>query len=136
MMKRDSRNLGIEIIVILVAFIFSILILSRFFVNAKNRSLEAAHLSDAVTLASNCADVFLATKDLEELNKVLADNNGNIKGKTLTVCFDENLRPAKEGAYQAKITLSEENEFAKAQIDMFYLDGMIYSIHTGRSVTP
>ena len=32
MMKRDSRNLGIEIIIILVAFIFSILILSRFFV--------------------------------------------------------------------------------------------------------
>ena len=49
MMKRDTRNLGIEIIIILVAFIFSILILSRFFVNAKNRSLEAAHLSDAVT---------------------------------------------------------------------------------------
>ena len=56
-------------IVILAVFIMSISILSKAFVMAKSRSSEAARLSDAVTLASNAADVFLACDDEKEMLK-------------------------------------------------------------------
>ncbi|MBQ6335384.1 MAG: hypothetical protein IJI46_09975 [Erysipelotrichaceae bacterium] len=128
----NRKNLGVEIIVILAVFIMSISILSKAFVMAKSRSSEAARLSDAVTLASNAADVFLACDDEKEMLKVL-NENGNAELKDgLNVYYDNDLRPAVSGAFKVVIDQKDEGDFTKAYISIFYGEEEIYAIETGK----
>ena len=132
MMKGRKSDLGIGIIVILAVFIMAISVLSRAFVLAKERSREAARLSDAVTLASNCADVFLACGDEEELYGILNEDGNVVKDGSLKVSYDDDLKPMKDGAFTVVISEKEEADFIEADIRVYYGEEEIYAIRTGK----
>ena len=131
-MKRNKNNLGIEIILILSAFICCILILSKAFVSARMASSEASVLSDAVKLASDCADVFLACGDENEILSVLNEAGNAKKEEAISVTYDEDLKPSAGGAFEVKIAIDEASGFATAKLSVFYKDEQVYEIETGR----
>ncbi|MBQ6215974.1 MAG: hypothetical protein IJK53_01175 [Erysipelotrichaceae bacterium] len=127
-MKRRN-NLGIEIIVILAAFICCILVLSKAFVSARVRSSQASVLSDAVTLASDCADVFLACDEKEDIAKILG---GEAKGDQIIAYFDDDLDPSAQGPFKVVIDIVKQGDFETAVIEILRNEEEIYSIETGR----
>ena len=127
-MKRRN-NLGIEIIVILAAFICCILVLSKAFVSARVRSSQASVLSDAVTLASDCADVFLACEENEDIAKILG---GEAKGDQIIAYFDDDLDPSVQGPFKVVIDIVKQGDFETAVIEILRNEEEIYSIETGR----
>ena len=127
-MKRRN-NLGIEIIVILAAFICCILVLSKAFVSARVRSSQASVLSDAVTLASDCADVFLACDEKEDIAKILG---GEAKGDQIIAYFDDDLDPSVQGPFKVVIDIVKQGDFETAVIEILRNEEEIYSIETGR----
>ena len=133
-MIKKRENLGIEIIVILSVFIVSILVLSKTFVSARVRSLSAARLSDAVTLASNVADVYLSSDDETKILEVFKDAGPDKENDTLSFSFDEDLKPAENGSFIAQIKTSKEGDFEMADIFILYQGEEIYSIKTGKEV--
>ncbi len=133
MMKRNRNNLGVEIIVILLAFLFSILILTRAFAGAKVRSSEAAILSDAVTLASNIADTYLACED-EKIAQILNENGNIVEANGIEAYYDEQLHPASNGRFRAKLKFDRQGLFEKAYITIFYDGNEVYALETGKEV--
>lgn len=133
-MMKKRENLGIEIIVILSVFIVSILVLSKTFVSARVRSLSAARLSDAVTLASNVADVYLSSEDETKILEIFKDAGPDQGNDTLSFSFDEDLKPAENGSFIAQIKTSKEGDFETADIFILYQGEKIYSIKTGKEV--
>ena len=132
-MKDRSRfKLGTEIIVILAVFILAISVLTKAFVLAEQRSSKAAVLSDAVSLASNCADVFLASKDDEEIYRILNESDNAEKGEDLKVFYDEDLKASKQGKFTVILHEEEKDGFITADISVFYADELIYEISTGK----
>ena len=134
MKKKSSLNLGIEIVAILAVFIMSISILSKAFVSARTKSVDAAVLSDAVTLASNGADVFLSCVDEEEICRILNENgNAQLRDK-VSVCYDNDLKADASGAFRMDIITEENDGFVDARIIVYHHDELIYEITTGRQV--
>ena len=129
-----KKNLGIEIIVILLVFIFSISILSRAFVLADSRGKKAARLSDAVTLASNCADVWLSYEEKEDVYQILNEKENCELNDALTAYYDDDLRPFKDGPFKAVIEEEKEDKYIGAVITIFYNEEEIYVIETGKGV--
>ncbi|MBQ5443626.1 MAG: hypothetical protein IIU29_00450 [Erysipelotrichaceae bacterium] len=127
-MKRRN-NLGIEIIVILAAFICCILVLSKAFVSARVRSSQASVLSDAVTLASDCADVFLTCDEKDDIAKILG---GEAKGDQIIAYFDDDLDPSVQGPFKVVIDIVKQGDFETAVIEILRNEEEIYSIETGR----
>ena len=129
-----KKNLGIEIIVILLVFIFSISILTRAFVLADSRGKKAARLSDAVTLASNCADVWLSFEEKEEVYKILNEKDNCENNEKLTAYYDDDLRPSANGPFKAVIEEEKEDKYINAVITIFYNEEEIYVIETGKGI--
>ena len=129
-----KKNLGIEIIVILLVFIFSISILTRAFVLADSRGKKAARLSDAVTLASNCADVWLSFEEKEEVYKILNEKDNCENNEKLTAYYDDDLRPSVNGPFKAVIEEEKEDKYISAIITIFYNEEEIYVIETGKGI--
>ena len=130
MKRRD--NLGIEIIMILSAFICCLLVLSKAFVSARVKSGQASVLSDAVTLASDCADVFLACEDEDRILKVLGEGAKFSGDRQIIAYFGDDLKANGQGPFKVVIDIDKENDFAIADITVSRNEEEIYSIQTGR----
>ena len=130
-MKRKN-NLGLEIVAILAVFIMSISILSKAFVSARSKSVDASRLSDAVTLASNGADVFLSCEDDRQIYEIF-NENGNAKlGDDVTAYFDDDLKADPDGTFRMDILTKENGDFIDADIVIYYRDVELYRINTGK----
>ena len=133
-MKEKEKNLGIEIIMILCVVIVSILVLSKAFVMAKAKSDEAAILSDAVTLASNVADVYLSYEEAQDVCNILNEKDNAKLSDVLTASYDEDLSPATNGIFKAQIVTEKNGNFETAVISIFHEEVLIYEIETGKEV--
>ncbi len=132
MKKRSNLSLGIEIIAILAVFIMSITILSKAFVTARGKSVSAARLSDAVTLASNGADVFLSCEDDKEIYEVLNENGNAQLKEDVSVFYDDDLKADPNGLFRMDIISRENGDFIDADIIVYYNEEEIYRINTGK----
>ena len=132
MEKKTNHRPGIGIVAMLAVFIMSISILSKAFVTAREKSLEAARLSDAVSLASNGADVFLSCRDDKEIYEILNENGNAVLGDDVSAWYGDDLRPEKGGKFRMDILSKENGDFIDADIMVYYDDVKIYEISTGR----
>lgn len=130
---RKFRNLsfGLQIILMLLTVVLSISVMVRAFVSAKVRSDEARILSDAITLASNGAEVFRSSLDENEIYRALNENNNAILADEIIVLYNEDLEPDQNGNLVMAIALNEEKDFTKAEIKVYYYDKEVYSLSTG-----
>ena len=129
---KGKKNLGLEIVAILAIFIMSISILSKAFVIARERSVDAARLSDAVTLASNGADVFLSCENDEEIFEIFNEKGSAKLSDHVTAYFDDDLKADPDGTFCMKIITEENGDFIDADIVIYYRDMELYRINTGK----
>ncbi len=127
-----KKNLGLQIIAMLSVFILAVLILSKAFIAAGERSREASKLSYAVTLASDGADVFLSAKDEEEMFAVLNEENNAVQNKGIDVYYDDDLKADRNGSFRMEIRTKEGGGFIEADIMVYHGDELIYSLNTGK----
>ena len=135
-MKKEDKNLGVEIIMILCVLIASILLLSKAFTLAASTSKKASRLSDAVTLASDCADVYLSSDTIQEVYAILNKENNATFSDRLSVFYDEDLKASFDGPFKVVIETNKQGNFETAQIAVFYKEEAVYTIETGKEVKP
>ncbi|MBQ6149302.1 MAG: hypothetical protein IJI83_07165 [Oscillospiraceae bacterium] len=130
-MKKGNMTFAVELMVMLVVFIAVIEVTVAVYAKARSLSLDARHLSDATILASNGAEVFLAADSDEEIIEILNRNNNVTADKSISITYDDDLKPDPEGRMRMEIERQTENDFVKGQITVFYDDKQIYDLHTG-----
>ena len=100
-MKKHITGFYLETLLLIVVFLAILLVLTRVFGIGKTESLEAAHLSDAVTLASNAAEAVSASRDPAGLAALLG---GETDGRTVTAAFDRALNSDPAGLYRVTVS--------------------------------
>ena len=131
----EKKDLGfrIEMILMLVIFIGVILVLTRVFSLAELQSRRADHLTDAVILASNGAEVFRSAEDEEEICAILNENGNAVKEDKVRVYYNDELHPESSGSYCLEIGSEKEDGFINAEIAVYYQDELIYELNTGKT---
>ena len=127
-MKRNGHITAfyLETLMLVVVFLGIILILTRIFGLGRMQGSEAAHLSQAVTLAQNAAEAVSAAESPAELGTLLVPDAGQREkavtaGEKTLVCFDRQLRPDPAGVYTVAISWDEEADgFVTSHIEVFY----------------
>lgn len=130
---KQGRNLSfyIEIVVMLLISVMVISICAASFSKAEAHSRSAKRLSDAVTLAASGAEVFLASDTMQELFDTLNENGNASMGEAVTALYDDDLNPAAGGNMKMEITWSEEGNFVRGTVTVFYDGEQIYDLETG-----
>ena len=139
-MKRNGHITAfyLETLMLVVVFLGIILILTRIFGMGRMQSSEAAHLSDAVTLAQNAAEAVSAAKTPEELRTLLNPNEGEREkavplGRNMLFRYDRALRIDPAGVYTVVILWDEEADgFVRSHIEVFYAGELssLYALDT------
>jgi hypothetical protein len=131
-MKKNNLSFMVELLIMLAIFIVLINVLVGVYAISRKTSADAKHLSDAVILASNGAEVFIATDSDEEMMKIL-NQNDNVKNEDgLVICYNDKLEPDPDGRMMMKIERQSEDDFVHAHISVTYDDKLIYELETGR----
>ena len=115
MMKKNGLSFMIELLIMLVIFIILINVSVVVYASARNTSQKARHLSDAVILASNGAEVFIKNNDALEFS------------------YNDDLEPQADGRMVMKIDRTENDGFVHGKITIFYDNEVIYELETGRA---
>ena len=142
-MKR-TRNIAfiVELLLLFVILLFVIVTITRTFMTSRSQSLYARHLTEAVTLAENIAEVTRNLPDqesaaarldaLEEVQET-ADKDGD----TLRITMLFTGENGRQDSFKADLSRKEEKtaagSFVTEYIAMFYDDESepIYALETG-----
>ena len=131
-MKKNNLSFMVELLIMLAIIIVMINVLVGVYASSRKTSAEAKHLSDAVILASNGAEVFIATDSDEEMAKVLNQNDNVKNDDGLSVYYNDKLEPDPDGRMMMKITREEKDGFAHCSITITYGGEAVYELETGR----
>ena len=132
---KQKQNFGfyMETIIMLLVFMIAISNIVRVFTASYGKSRNAEHLTDAVILASNGAELVLASQSPEEIMSVLKDAGPELEDSVITAHFDDNLEMSKDGPIEMKIDWQEtEADFAHAVITVSYSAMELYTLTTGK----
>ena len=132
-MNRE-RNTGfyLEAIVILLVFILVIHTLVRVYAGSRSASQDAQRLTDAVILASNGAELVLASDTPDKLMEFLKEGNPKQENSVITVHFDDTLELAPDGEHELVIDWQEtEADFVHAVITVYHRGTEVYTLTTG-----
>ena len=134
MNKKRDLGFRIELVVMLVVFVAVIGTLTRLYAGADLESRRAAHLSDAVILAANGAEVFMAAEDDEELLRILdeADNAEKKADHLLEVRYAEDRTPTEGGDFCLQIETKDSVDFREVTFRVSYQGEEIYELTTGK----
>ncbi|MBR2802671.1 MAG: hypothetical protein IKE21_08850 [Erysipelotrichaceae bacterium] len=134
MNKKRDLGFRIEVIVMLVVFVAVIGTLTRLYAQADLESRRAAHLSDAVILTANGAEVFMAAEDDEELLRILDEaNNAEKKADHLLEArYAEDCTPAAGGDFCLQIETKDSADFREVTFRVSYQGEEIYELTTGK----
>lgn len=133
MNRRQGTAFYIEVIVMLLVFMIVIQTLVRVFASSRRSAFEAERLSDAVTLASNCAEIVLASDSAEEVAEVLQDAGAKGNETVISARFDDNLEMNPEGKMEVLIDWQKkEEDFSHAVITVSYSGEQLYELTTGK----
>ena len=133
MMKKNGLSFMIELLIMLVIFIILINVSVVVYASARNTSQKARHLSDAVILASNGAEVFIASEDENEIIRILNQNDNHKNNDALEFSYNDDLEPQADGRMVMKIDRTENDGFVHGKITIFYGNEVIYELETGRA---
>ena len=99
----------VECLLLILVFIVVMLALTRIFGLSRNESLQAELLTNAVTLAQNGADAFMAAADEDELLSFL-NENGNARelseGSGVEADYLADMTPAPERESRLQVRIS------------------------------
>ena len=129
-----KRNTGfyIEAILLLLAFIFVIRTLVQVNAVSHNVSEDARRLTDGVILASNGAELVLASDSPEELMELLKEGSPERENSVITVHFDDTLEMNPAGTKELVIDWQEtEADFVHAVITVYHRGTEVYTLTTG-----
>jgi len=129
-----KRNTGfyIEAILLLLAFIFVIRTLVQVNAVSHNVSEDARRLTDGVILASNGAELVLASDSPEELMELLKEGSPERENSVITVHFDDTLEMNPNGSLELVIDWQETgDDFVHAVITVSEQGHEIYTLTTG-----
>ena len=112
-MKRNGQITAfyIEALLLIVVFLAIILVLTQVFGLARQQSIAAGQLTDAVTLAGNAAEAVSACADPEELFRLLDEAGNAVKqpdGKGLLAYYDQKRAPDPKGCFCVDVSWDEE----------------------------
>ncbi len=126
-----KKNYGfiIELFVMLIGFALVIMVMSGLYARSLADSLKAKNLNDAVILASNGAEVFLAEKDEKGFAEVFGMKDDAEDG-TVTVCFNEGLLADENGSYRMVLTYDRQGDLVYGHFDIYFDDELIYDLDT------
>ena len=131
-MKKNNLSFMVELLIMLAIFIVLINVLVGVYALSRKTSADAKHLSDAVILASNGAEVFMATDSEQEMIDILNQNNNVRNDEGLTVYYNDKLEPDPFGRMVMKIERQSEDGFVHGHITVTYDDELVYELKTGR----
>jgi hypothetical protein len=128
----------------IIIFVMVILVLTQVLGSSKERSMEARHETNAVCLAQNTAQAVAASRDIEDLKKLLDERN-NAKTlekdgeKFVNVSYDEALNPDPRGDLIVQASWQEETgkqgTYISSQIQVYSIrsgsQDPIYTMDTG-----
>lgn len=121
-MKRHGTAFYIETLLLIIAFVAIILVTTQVFGNARAKSAQAKHLTEAVVLAENAAEAVSASGSLEEVQSFLTnEGTSQIEGNVLTVWKD---------GYQIDVTWEPEGALVDSSITVLWNGNEIYKIET------
>ena len=142
-MKR-TRNIAfiVELLLLFVILIFVIVTITKTFMTSRSQSLYARHLTEAVTLAENMAEVTRGMPDQESAAARLSEME---EVQEAAVVDDETLRitlvftgeNGRQDPFEAKLSREEEKtdagSFITENITLFYDSGTdpVYELETG-----
>ena len=131
-MKTRELSFLIELLTMAIVFIFVIMILSRIYAHSLSKAQEAGRLNDAVILASNAAEVFLASDDPEEIRDTLnEENNAVLNGNDVLSAYDEELKADPNGKMKVEIHSDPKDDFVYGTIRVYYEEELLYELQTG-----
>ena len=119
----------VETLLLITVFVSVIMILTRVFAVCGQRSTQAEHYTQAVSLAENTAEICAASDSAQQLFALLneADNaqlEAQQDASLLTASYDAQLAPQKDGIYHIKLQwIPEKGEvgtMVSASIAVFY----------------
>ena len=130
-MKRNNRTFMIELLAMLVVFVFVILVMSRVYARSLAQAQEAKRLNDAVVLASNAAEVFLSAQEEEEIRDILNEKDNAVYEEDVIAYYNEDLMPDRSGKMKVVIHSEKKNDFIYGTIRVYYEDREVYELQTG-----
>lgn len=127
---RKNYGFMLEMVIMLAMFVTMIVVMSGIYARSLAESQRAKHLNNAVILASNGAEVFLAGNDEKEFAEIFGSVD-EVKDEKVTVRFDEDLEPAENGKMKLTVKYQEEPDFVYGHFEVFYEEELIYELDTG-----
>ncbi len=100
--KQHITTFYLETLLMMVVFVSIIMVLTRVFGGASVRSMQAKHLTNAVTLAQNTAEAVSASGSPRELCSILGEDNNAVisendkSGEVRVIAFyDDQMQPVR-----------------------------------------
>ena len=129
-MKKDHGFL-VEMIVMLAVLVGLISVMSYVYAGSLSLSRKAKQLNDAIILASNGAEVFLAGNDEKEFAAVFGTADANEDGE-VSVCFNDELDPDEDGRMKMVLQYRDDRDMTYGHISVYYDEQLVYELDTGR----
>ena len=128
---KKNKSFMIELLAMLVVFVFVILVMSRVYARSLAEAQEAKRLNDAVILASNAAEVFLSEDEEEKIRDVLNERNNATIEEDVIAYYNDDLQPDANGKMKVVIHSEKKDDFIYGTIRVYYEDREVYEIRTG-----
>lgn len=128
---KKNKSFMIELLAMLVVFVFVILVMSRVYARSLAEAQEAKRLNDAVILASNAAEVFLSEEEEEKIRDVLNERNNATIEEDVIAYYNDDLQPDANGKMKVVIHSEKKDDFIYGTIRVYYEDREVYEIRTG-----
>ena len=128
---KKNKSFMIELLAMLVVFVFVILVMSRVYARSLAEAQEAKRLNDAVILASNAAEVFLSEEEEEKIRDVLNERNNATIEEDVIAFYNDDLQPDANGKMKVVIHSEKKDDFIYGTIRVYYEDREVYEIRTG-----
>ncbi|MBQ2509745.1 MAG: hypothetical protein II529_02860 [Erysipelotrichaceae bacterium] len=128
---KKNKSFMIELLAMLVVFVFVILVMSRVYARSLAEAQEAKRLNDAVILASNAAEVFLSEDEKDKIRDVLNEGNNATIEEDVIAFYNDDLQPDANGKMKVVIHSEKKDDFIYGTIRVYYEDREVYEIRTG-----
>ena len=151
MKKTRNPAFIVELLLLFVILLLVIVVITRTFMAARSQSLSAKHLTEAVSLAENAAEISLSAADPEDayerLLKMVQVTNAEKEEDTVKLTVDFSNQDGENNHYLLEMNWAEETTqrgaFKNGEIRVYYLgsnenydqnDNLIYTLNTGEYV--
>lgn len=141
MKKTRNPVFIVELLLLFVILLLLITVITKTFMASRSQSLRAKHLSEAVVLAEEAAEVSNAAKDIDEAVQLFDGldqvRSVNEEGGTIELQMDFTSDDGSVDDYRVVIDIEEEKDdfsvYSAKTIDVYYgnVTDPVYTLTTG-----